>query len=119
MHIISGPTNERQPTFSWSNTTCENSSVGRYYHEGLPETWNFPWIDYKFQLLKVENESDEDDDDSDSHTWIIVVCCIAGALILILIIFFVTLEIKYNPLISGSGISSILTPLISYSKIFD
>ena len=38
MHIISGPTNERQPTFSWSNTTCENYSVDRYYHEGLPET---------------------------------------------------------------------------------
>ena len=49
MYIISGPTNLQQPTFSWSNSTCENHDIGRYYHEGIVDTWNFNWIDYKFQ----------------------------------------------------------------------
>ena len=92
MHIISGPTNVQQPTFSWSNTTCENHYPGRYYHEGLPETWNFPWIDYKFKLVNIQFDDDNDDGDdggSDSHTWIIVVCCIVAFIILIVIIFIV------------------------------
>ena len=33
--------------------------IGRYYHEGVVETWNFPWIDYKFQLIKIQNDENE------------------------------------------------------------
>ena len=89
IHIISGPTNVQQPTFSWSNTTCENHYLGRYYNEGLPEAWNFPWIDYKFQLVNIQFDDHNDDYGSDSYTWIIVVCCIVAFIILIAIIFIV------------------------------
>ena len=87
MHIISGPTNLQQPTFSFLNTTCENHDIGRYYHEGVVETWNFPWIDYKFQLINFQYEVEDDDDNSDSHTWIIIVGCAVGGIILIIISF--------------------------------
>ena len=51
VHIISGPTNENQPTFSWKNTTCHLSNPTRWYHEDVLDTWNFPWIDYEIQLF--------------------------------------------------------------------
>ena len=51
VHIISGPTNDQQPTFSWTNTTCHISNPNRWYHEDVVDTWNFPWIDYKVQLF--------------------------------------------------------------------
>ena len=89
MHIISGPTNLQQPTFSWGNTTCENHDPGRYYHEGVVDTWNFPWIDYKFQLVNIQYDDGDDDGSSDSYTWIIVVGCAVGSIILIIIIFIV------------------------------
>ena len=51
VHIISGPSNDNQPTFSWSNTTCHESNPIRWYHEDVVDTWNFPWIDYEVQLF--------------------------------------------------------------------
>ena len=51
VHIISGPTNDKQPTFSWKNTTCDQSNPMRWYHEDVVDTWNFPWIDYQVQLF--------------------------------------------------------------------
>ena len=51
VHIISGPTNDKQPTFSWTNTTCHVSNPIRWYHEDVVDTWNFPWIDYEVQLF--------------------------------------------------------------------
>ena len=51
VHIISGPTNDDQPTFSWSNTTCHESNPIRWFHEDVVDTWNFPWIDYEVQLF--------------------------------------------------------------------
>ena len=87
LHIISGPTNDQQPTFSWSNTTCENHYPGRYYHEGLVDTWSFPWIDYKLQLVNIQNDDDDKNDEKPDHTWIIIVGCVAGCLILLIIVF--------------------------------
>jgi hypothetical protein len=51
VHIISGPTNDKQPTFSWKNTTCYQSNPDRWYHEDVIDTWDFPWIDYQIQLF--------------------------------------------------------------------
>ena len=51
VHIISGPTNDQQPTFSWKNTTCDEKDPIRWYHEDVIDTWNFPWIDYEVQLF--------------------------------------------------------------------
>ena len=51
VHIISGPTNDQQPTFSWKNTTCYENNPDRWYHEDVVETWDFPWIDYEVQLF--------------------------------------------------------------------
>ena len=87
MHIISGPTNLQQPTFSWSNSTCENHDIGRYYHEGIVDTWNFNWIDYKFQLVNIKYDNEDDDSESGKHIWIIVLGCVVGSIILIIIIF--------------------------------
>lgn len=92
LHIISGPTNDQQPTFSWSNTTCGNHYKGRYDQIGLVDTWNFSWIDYKLQLVNIQNDDDNkknDDDNSGSITWIIIVACIAGCLILLIILFII------------------------------
>ena len=52
IHIISGPTNDDMPTFSWKNTTCYQSTPDRWFHEDVVETWDFPWIDYEVQLFK-------------------------------------------------------------------
>ena len=51
VHIISGPTNDNQPTFSWKNTSCEINNPKRWYHEDVIDTWDFPWIDYEVQLF--------------------------------------------------------------------
>ena len=54
IYIISGPTNVQQPIFSWKNTTCDEESPDMWHHEGVVDTWNFPWIDYKIQLLDIK-----------------------------------------------------------------
>ena len=59
MHIISGHSNVQQPTFSWKNTTCNQKSPQQWYHEGLVETWNFPWIEYEIGELKKSYEKKE------------------------------------------------------------
>ena len=53
IHIISGPTNDNLPTFSWDNTTCAENNPDRWYHEDVVNTWNFPWIDYELQLFDI------------------------------------------------------------------
>ena len=65
-HIISSPTNEQQPTFSWNTTICNKITPDRYYKEGLVDTWNFDWIDYKIQLLEINNENEEEHNDDNS-----------------------------------------------------
>jgi hypothetical protein len=51
VHIISGPTNDDMPTFSWKNTTCYQNTPERWFHEDVIETWDFPWIDYEVKLF--------------------------------------------------------------------
>ena len=54
IYIISGPSNDQQPTFSWKNTTCDGGSAK---HVGQNEVWNFPWVDYKIQLIEDNNNN--------------------------------------------------------------
>ena len=51
IHIISGPTNDNLPTFSWTNTTCYLQNPERWFHDNVVETWDFPWIDYEVKLF--------------------------------------------------------------------
>ena len=51
IHIISGPSNDNLPTFSWTTTTCYYDSPTRWFHEDVAETWDFPWIDYEIKLF--------------------------------------------------------------------
>eukprot|EP01029_Cantina_marsupialis_P005881 TRINITY_DN1637_c0_g1_i5.p1 TRINITY_DN1637_c0_g1~~TRINITY_DN1637_c0_g1_i5.p1 ORF type:complete len:107 (-),score=34.13 TRINITY_DN1637_c0_g1_i5:16-336(-) len=46
IHTISSPTYDQQPVFSWKTCPKEFLSIRR---EGLPETWNFPWMRYDFE----------------------------------------------------------------------
>ena len=91
-HIISGPTNEKQPTFSWKNTKCFEKQPTRFYHEGLIETWDFDWIDYKVQLF--ENKSNNNNDKDNKNKTLIISLCIAGSIILIIAIIIIIARIK-------------------------
>eukprot|EP01029_Cantina_marsupialis_P005884 TRINITY_DN1637_c0_g3_i1.p1 TRINITY_DN1637_c0_g3~~TRINITY_DN1637_c0_g3_i1.p1 ORF type:complete len:549 (-),score=179.19 TRINITY_DN1637_c0_g3_i1:591-2237(-) len=44
-HTISSPTYDQQPVFSWKTTQPDYKPIP---HEGLPDTWNFPWMKYNF-----------------------------------------------------------------------
>ena len=44
MHLINSPSYEQNPVLNWSNYP-----MSQYAHDGLPEIWNFDWIE-------VENE---------------------------------------------------------------
>ena len=52
IYLIAGPTNDQQPTFSWENATCNKDKEEDYYHEGVVETWDFPWKEYNIQLIR-------------------------------------------------------------------
>ena len=52
IHIISSPTNDQQPSFNWTNATCKYNNTDRWYHEGVLDSWDFPWIDYEVKLFK-------------------------------------------------------------------
>ena len=88
-HIISGPTNEQQPTFSWKDTKCYKEFPDKYYHEGLVETWNFDWINYKLQFLKSRNDDDEDDDSKILNIIISIISCVILIIIIILVIILI------------------------------
>ena len=66
IYLIAGPTNDQQPTFSWENATCNKDKEEDYYHEGVVETWDFPWIEYNIQLIS-DNKSDESDEGDDNN----------------------------------------------------
>jgi hypothetical protein len=65
-HIISGPTNDNQKTFSFSNNTCSENKE-KLSHEGVNDVWNFPWIDYKFQLFNNSNNSNNKNNDNNGN----------------------------------------------------
>ena len=123
IHIISGPTNVQYPTFSWENTTCDKESPENWHHEGVVNTWNFPWVDYKIQLLDKNDSSKEDDDSSKEEDtskgkdstpdnsssqndnsgnnqqgkdikMIIIISCVFGGIILIIIMITIIIAVK-------------------------
>ena len=96
VHIISGPTNLQQPTFSWKNTTCDKKSPEQWYHDGIVEIWNFPGIEY--EMGRIKNTSKEEDNPSNpnnkppspskekENTLMIVIIAVSGGLIIIILI---------------------------------
>lgn len=53
--IISGPTNERQPTYEWSKAHCAQDP--RYQWNGLPESYDFQW--QEFQSIFFEKQESQ------------------------------------------------------------
>ena len=86
IYIIAGPTNDQQPTFSWKNATCYIGYEDDYYHEGVVDTWNFSWIDYKIHFWN------EKDDDGINKTLIIIIA--AGAVVFIILLILIIICIK-------------------------
>ena len=90
IYLIAGPTNDQQPTFSWENATCNKGKEEDYYYEGNVITWNFPWIEYDFQLIS-DNKSDKSDKsnkegDDDNNSLIIILCIVISVVIIAIII---------------------------------
>ncbi len=52
MFIISGPSNENQPTFDFDNAPCVNTSPGKYLVNGLMKRYEYDWIEYETILFK-------------------------------------------------------------------
>ena len=104
-HIISGPTNDQQPTFSWINSTCDKSLPEMWYKEGLVDIWNFDWVEYKTQLFRLNNRNKEEvkeKDDDDNHKTLIICLSIGSVIVVIFIIvifiFFFRAKITYDRL---------------------
>ena len=96
-HIISGPTNDQQKTFSWSNTTCSKNKPDQLSHVGQNDIWNFPWIEYKIQLFDnnkpsedgkngKENENQKNKGNNNSRNTLIILIIFIVAFIIIIII---------------------------------
>jgi hypothetical protein len=49
IRIINGPTNDQQPSFNWKNSKCVEK--GNFVFNGLPEKFEFTWIDYVTELF--------------------------------------------------------------------
>ena len=60
IYIISGPTNDQQETFSWSNHTCRDDK-DRLSYTGINDVWNFPWINYNIQLFDNKKSEEKED----------------------------------------------------------
>ena len=50
IHIISGPTNDNQKTFVWSEAECKNSDPIRWNIIDQVDRYEFEWIDYEVSL---------------------------------------------------------------------
>ena len=70
------------------NATCNKGKEDNYYHEGVVETLNFPWIEYNIQLIN-DNKSDKSNKDEDDDNTLIIILSIFIAVILIVIIIVV------------------------------
>lgn len=90
-HIISGPTNEQQPKFSWSNTTCNEKDPDKWYTTGLIDIWNFDWVDYKTQFFEFNKKENDDD----NNKVLIIFLCV-GSVIVLIIIVVIILYIKHK-----------------------
>ena len=89
IHIIAGQTNVQQPTFSWENTTCNEEKPEKWYHEGVVDTWDFSWVEYKSQLINIKKY----DDENSIYKLIIIINSVIGAIILVLYNFCKRLKI--------------------------
>ena len=83
-HIISGPTNDIQKTFSFSNNTCSENKE-KLSHIGVNDVWNFPWIHYNFQLFN-NNITSEDNSPSAKNPLMYFVFAGIGVILLIIVI---------------------------------
>ena len=88
IHIISGPSNDQQPTFSWKNTTCE-SNMNKLSYKGQNEIWNFPWIDYNVQLFEKNDNKDNNDNGDKSYIYWIIGVSIFVVIVAVVIIIIV------------------------------
>ena len=102
LYIISGPTNDNQPPFSWETTKCIEKQKEQFYQESLIKTWNFTWIEYKMQLEDLKKESGKDVENKDEEkkkNKLPLVLIIVGATIIvvvIVIIIFIFFFMKKN-----------------------
>ena len=99
-HIISGPTNDKQKTFSFSNNTCSENKEKLSY-KGVNDLWNFPWIDYKFQLFNnnnnINNNPSKGNEKSDNDLMIYLVfggIAFILIIIIIIVIYFLCQNLK-------------------------
>jgi hypothetical protein len=111
IYIISGPTNDQQETFSWSNHTCRDDK-DRLSYTGINDVWNFPWINYNIQLF--DNKKNEEEKkvepipqpaDKSYIYWIIGSVSFA-VVVAIIIIIVVVYKKKSNKEISSSLLES-------------
>lgn len=51
IRIISGPTYAQQDAFNWKNTTCYMGHQ-EFKHDGQPDEWKFPWVEYTTELFE-------------------------------------------------------------------
>ena len=91
IHIISGPTNDQQPTFSWANTTCKSSETK---FEGLIEIWNKDWVDYKTQLFEIKKKDDDSKENKTNNDIVIIILSSACGLLFIVLLIFIILYLR-------------------------
>ena len=99
IHIIAGPSNDQQPTFSWSNTTCKPYDKGERNYEGMIDVWNKDWVEYKTQLFEIPKRDDDPSDGGNtdepekpvdnSQTVIISLAVSCGVLFILLVVFII------------------------------
>ena len=93
VHIISGPTNDQLPTFSWSNATCKPYDSDKNENEGLIDVYDKTWVDYKTQLFETQKNEDKEKDntenDKESNVAIIALSVVSGVLLICLILFII------------------------------
>ena len=103
IHIIAGPSNDQQPTFSWSNTTCKPYDGGERNYEGMIDVWNKDWVEYKTQLFKIQKRDDESSDDdntdgpekqTDNNQTVIISLGVSCGVLFILLVVFIILYVK-------------------------
>lgn len=123
IHIISGPSNDQLPTFSWSNATCKPYGAPNNSFEGLIDVWDKDWVEYKTQLFEIQKRDDEPESDTstpsdtgnttpeekpseDNNTLVIILSVVCGVLLIGLIIFivlYVKIKKNYNDIGVPSG----------------
>lgn len=116
VHIISGPSNDQLPTFSWSNATCKPYNSIDYGYEGLIDVWNKDWVAYKTQLFEIQKTDDidppsEGNDKENNDTAVIALSIVCGVLFIALLTF-VILYLRTSKKLKNLNIQSETIKLI-------